>query len=174
LSATASAGGPGQRLRVLILGLGNLLLRDEGVGIHAVRRFARDYRVSPQVALLDGGTAGMQLVAPIAEAEHLIVIDAVDTGRPPGTVVVLRDEDVPVFFGRSHLSPHQVGLSDVIAVCRLAEGAPASITVLGVEPANLEPGLDLTPPVAAALPRLLRQLIAELERLGHPAIALED
>ncbi len=172
LSTAASARGYSRRIGVLVLGLGNPLLRDEGVGIHAVQRLARGYRLPPQVEVLDGGTAGMQLVAPIVDAEHLIVIDAVASGNAPGTVVVLRDEDVPVLFGRSHLSPHQVGLSDVLAVCRLAESAPASVTVLGVEPVSLEPGLDLTLPVAAALPRLLRQLVTELERLGYPPIAL--
>lgn len=157
---------------VLILGIGNLLLSDEGVGVHAVRALARDYRFSAEVELLDGGTAGMGLLAPLAEAGYLIVIDAVDTGSVPGTRVRLSDEEVPALLGGSRLSPHQVGLSDVLAVARMAGTAPDSVTVFGIQPASLEPGLELTPRVAAALPGMLQQVVAELGRLGHPPEAL--
>jgi hydrogenase maturation protease len=152
-------------VEVLVLGVGNLLLGDEGVGVHAVRALARDHAFPPEVELLDGGTAGMELLEPIRQARHLVVIDAVDAGVEPGTVVRLSGNDVPIFFGRRHLSPHQVGLSDVLAVARLAGRAPASVTVLGVQPASLSPTVDLTPRVAAALPRLLRAVVVEIAQL---------
>lgn len=155
-------------MEVLVLGVGNLLLGDEGVGVHAVRALACDYRFPPEVELLDGGTAGMELLEPIRQARHLIVIDAVDAGAAPGTVLRLAGDEVPVFFGRSHLSPHQVGLSDVLAVARLAGWAPATVTVYGIEPESLDVGVDLTPRVAAALPGLLRAVAAEMGRLGFP------
>ncbi len=156
-------------MEVLVLGVGNLLLGDEGVGVHAVRALGRDYTFPPEVELLDGGTAGMELLEPIRQARHLIVIDAVDAGAAAGTVLRLAGDEVRVFFGRSHLSPHQVGLSDVLAVARLAGRAPMSVTVYGIEPESLEPGLELTPRVAQALPALLQQVVDELRRLGFPS-----
>jgi hydrogenase maturation protease len=158
-------------VEVLVLGVGNLLLGDEGVGVHAVRALARDHVFPPGVELLDGGTAGMELLEPIRQARHLVVIDAVDAGVEPGTVVRLSGNEVPIFFGRRHLSPHQVGLSDVLAVARLAGRAPATVAVHGIQPERLEPGLDLSPRVAEALPGMLRDVLAELRRLGFPGSA---
>jgi hydrogenase maturation protease len=159
-------------VEVLVLGVGNLLLGDEGVGVHAVRALSRDWEFPPEVELLDGGTAGMELLEPIRRARHLIVIDAIDAGATPGTVLRLAGDEVPVYFGRSHLSPHQVGLSDVLAVARLAGRAPATVTVHGIQPASLEPGLELSPRVAEALPALLRDVLADLRRRCFPASAI--
>ena len=156
-------------MAALVLGVGNLLLGDEGVGIHAVRALTRDYRFPPAVEVLDGGTAGMELLAPVRQARHLVVIDAIDAGAAPGTCLRLSDGEVPAFFGRSRLSPHQVGLSDVLAVARLAGWSPSSVAVYGIQPERLEPSLELSPRIAAALPAVLREVVAELARLGCPA-----
>ena len=144
-----------------MLGLGNILLSDEGVGVRAVEALAEQVQLSPDVEVLDGGTSGMDLLDQIAGRARLIVVDAVRTRRPAGTVVRLAGDEVPAFFS-SRLSPHQLGLSDVLAVLRLMEAAPARITVIGVEPACLDLGLSLSPAVEAGLSEVFALILAEL------------
>ncbi len=96
----------------------------------------------------------MDLLDQIAGRAHLIVVDAVKTGRPPAAVVRLAGDDVPAFF-RTRVSPHQMGLSDVLAALRLMDAAPAHVTVIGIEPVCLDLSLELSPPVEARLPEIL-------------------
>lgn len=114
---------------------------------------------------MDGGTAGMELLGTIVGKDLVIVVDAVRTGRAPATPVVLRGEQVPAFF-RTRLSPHQVGLSDVLATLHITGEQPAQVVVVGIEPVSLATGLTLTDPVAARFDQLAAMVLAELERVG--------
>jgi len=156
-----------RQMTVLVLGLGNILLSDEGVGVRAVEALQRQYRIPDGVDVVDGGTSGMDMLDMIANRDHLIVIDAVNTGEPPATVMRLTGEAVPVFF-RSKISPHQLGLSDVLAALRLLESEPAGITLIGIVPAALDLGLELSPTIAAKLDDLVGMVRAELDTLGFP------
>ncbi len=153
---------------VLVLGLGNLLLRDEGLGVRAVERLQKAYRFPPQVRLLDGGTLGLELLPYLEEAERVLVLDAVAAEGPPGTLVRLDGGDLPGFLARK-VSPHQVGLSDLLAVARLRGTLPEEVVLLGMVPARLDAGLELSPPVEAALPQLVEAALAELRRWGVEA-----
>lgn len=150
-----------KRAATLVLGLGNILLSDEGVGVRAVEALVEKAPLPPDVEVLDGGTSGMDLLDQIAGRARLVVVDAVRTGRSPASVVRLAGDEVPAFFS-SKLSPHQLGLSDVLAVLRLMEAAPARITVIGIEPVSLDLGLELSPAVAARLPEVVALIEAEL------------
>ncbi|MGL4459632.1 MAG: HyaD/HybD family hydrogenase maturation endopeptidase, partial [Plesiomonas shigelloides] len=108
---------------VLVLGIGNLLLSDEAIGVRAVEALEQRFHLPPQVDVLDGGTCGMALIGDMADREHLIIADAVLTGDAPGTVVTLRDEEVPTLFSRK-ISPHQLGLSDVLSALKLTDEFP--------------------------------------------------
>lgn len=152
-------------MRIIVLGVGNLLLSDEGVGVRAVERLARDYRLPPEVEIIDGGTCGMEMLEDLAHADHLIIVDAVRSGQPPATMVRITGEDIPVFF-KTKLSPHQIGLSDVLATLVLTGEQPAGITVIGVEPVSLGTAMALTPQVERLLPELVAQLVTELHQLG--------
>lgn len=110
----------------------------------------------------------MDLLDVIAGRDHLILVDAVDTGSPPGTIVRLKDGEIPAVF-RTRLSPHQLGLQDVLTLLRLMDSAPAHVTVIGVQPASLELGLELTPPIAARLDLMVEMVADELSALGVPA-----
>jgi hydrogenase maturation protease len=155
-------------MRIVILGVGNILLSDEGVGVRAIEEFKRTYRLPPEVEIIDGGTTGMEMLEDLANATHLIIVDAVRSKKPPATIVRIADEDVPVFF-KTKLSPHQIGLSDVLATLALSGEQPGSVTVIGVEPVSLETGMELTPQIEALLPTLTAHLAAELSRLGSHA-----
>lgn len=152
-------------MQIVILGVGNILLSDEGVGVRTIEQFRHEYRLPPEVRVIDGGTAGMELLEDLAYASHLIIVDAVRSRQAPGTIVRIAGPDVPVFF-KTKLSPHQVGLSDVLATLALNGEQPGGITVFGVEPVSLETGMALTPKVESLLPILCGHIAAELALLG--------
>ncbi len=152
-------------MRVLVLGLGNILLRDEGVGVRVIEALAERYRMPPGVELLDGGTSGMDLLDTIAGCDHLLICDAVRADAPPASVVRLSGSQVPALF-RNRYSPHQLGVADVLATLILTDETPASITLIGVVPVDLALGLELSPEVAQAAERAVECLVAELRGLG--------
>jgi hydrogenase maturation protease len=168
-------------LPVLVLGVGNILLKDEGVGVHAVRELtARAERGgSPRrhdVELYDGGTFGIDLLDTIANRRKVIVIDAVrpvlrssgaaaakgGADAAPGTVLRFTAADL-VRPGRPDLSLHQVGLFETLAMARQLGCAPEEVVIFGVVPMALEPGLELSPEVAAVVPRVIDLVLAELK-----------
>lgn len=152
-------------MRIIVLGVGNILLSDEGIGVRAVEKLQRDYDLPPEVVVIDGGTTGMEMLEDLSNADHLIIIDAVRSGKAPASIVRLADEQVPVFF-KTKLSPHQIGLSDVLATLALIGEAPGGVTVIGVEPASLETGMALSPQVEARMPELMDLLVTELHEKG--------
>lgn len=152
-------------MRVLVLGLGNILLRDEGVGVRVIEALAGRYLMPAGVELLDGGTSGMDLLDAIAGCDHLLICDAVRADAPPASVIRLSDAQVPALF-RNRYSPHQLGVADVLATLVLTDETPTSITLIGVVPADLGLGLDLSPEVARAAGRAAECIVAELRGLG--------
>ena len=155
-------------MSILVLGVGNILLEDEGIGVKVIEALEQLDRLPDGVDVVDGGTCGMDLLDVVADREHLIIVDAVKTGAPPGTVVVLRDDAVPAFF-RTKISPHQLGLSDLLAATALMERSPARLTLIGIVPERMGTGLELSPGIAAKLEELLALTVEELATLGkHP------
>jgi hydrogenase maturation protease len=152
-------------MRVVVLGLGNILLRDEGVGVRVIEALAERYELPPAVEVVDGGTAGMELLNLIAGCDHLIICDAVKDDAPPGTVIKLVDAEIPSFF-QTRYSPHQLGLADVLATLTLTEEAPRALTLIGVVPFDLELGLELSPEVGAAVGKAVEEVVGVLRGLG--------
>ena len=155
------------RCPVLVLGMGNILLEDEGLGIRALELLEQRYEIPPEVELMDGGTTGMGLLDDISGRQHLLVLDAVQTGEAPETLVKLAGDEVPVYFGM-RISPHQLGLSDVLATLELSGEQPAGVTVLGLVPLSLEMCLTLSDLVNSRLDSLVEAAVNELDRLGWP------
>lgn len=152
-------------MRVVVLGLGNILLRDEGVGVRVVETLAERYVLPPEVEVVDGGTAGMELLNLIAGCDHLIICDALKDDAPPGTVIKLVDTEIPAFF-QTRYSPHQLGLADVLATLTLTDEAPDVVTLIGVVPFDLELGLALSPEVGKAVGKAVEEVVAVLQGLG--------
>jgi hydrogenase maturation protease len=148
---------------VLILGIGNLLWADEGFGVRCVERLGQQYAFDERVRLLDGGTQGLYLVNQLEGVEHLIIFDAVDYGMPPGTLKMVRDDQVPRFLGAKKMSLHQVGFQDVLAVVELLGQLPANMLLIGVQPEQLEDyGGSLSPTVKAMIEPALTRALEEL------------
>lgn len=145
---------------VLVLGLGNLLHSDDGLGVHAIRRLENDMRVDPSVTLLDGGTHGLSLMPHLCGIPRLLVIDAVDVGEPPGTLVRFEGKALEGLPGKATV--HQLGFADLMVAMRLLSESPEEVVVLGVQPMSTEWSVELTPPVRSTLPLLLEAVIAQL------------
>lgn len=152
-------------MRTVVLGIGNTILSDEGVGVHAAQALLDGYDLPAGVEVIDGGTAGMELLEPLSGVDLLVVLDAVKNGQPAGTVVKLVGDQVPVFF-RAKLSPHQVSICDVLASLEFVGDKPGDMVLIGVEPDNLELGLEMTPAVAARVPEMVDLAVAELAARG--------
>lgn len=146
--------------------MGNILLEDEGLGVRALESLERQYEFPPGVELLDGGTTGMGLLDQISGREQLLVLDAVQTGQEPGTLVVMRHDEVPVYFG-IRITPHQLGLADVLATLELAGERPGNVTVLGLVPESLEMSLELSERISGRLEELVQAAVRELADLGY-------
>lgn len=151
--------------QTLILGVGNLLASDEGVGIHVIQHLQAEYQFPEEVQLLDGGTLGMDLLFYLENVRYLLLIDAVETGQPPGTLIRLAGDEVPAFFSLK-MSPHQVGVPDMLFAAKLRDLYPEEVVLWGVQPGSLEIGLELSPPVAAQLESLVARVVEELIRWG--------
>ena len=152
-------------MRIVVLGVGNILLSDEGVGVRTIEKLQLTYNLPPEVVVIDGGTTGMEMLEDLSNADHIIIIDAVRSGKAPASIVRLADEQVPVFF-KTKLSPHQIGLSDVLATLAFIGEQPGGVTIFGVEPVSLKTGMALTPQVEARLPELMDLVVTELRELG--------
>lgn len=152
-------------MQVLVLGIGNVLLQDEGVGVHAVEALQTRFRLPPQVEVLDGGTAGMELIEYILGKTGLIIVDAVKLDRPPGTLVRLVGDEVPAFL-QTHLTPHQLGLSDVLATLAMVAEKPQHIVLLGIVPQSLELSVTLSGLIGQKLNALVDGVVAELAGMG--------
>lgn len=151
--------------RAVLLGVGNILLSDEGVGVRLVEHILRHHRLPAGIAVLDGGTCAMEMLEDLEHLDLLVIADCVRSGRAPGSVVVLHGDEVPAFF-RTRLSPHQVGLADVLATLRFVGRAPRRTVVVGVEPQSLATGMRLSSVVHAALPRAAQALAEALAAAG--------
>ncbi len=150
---------------VLVLGLGNILLSDEGVGVRIVEALDAAHELPDGVVLLDGGTSGMELLDAVAEQDCLIVADAVNAAGPAGRVIRLEDGDIRMLF-ETRFSPHQLGLSDLLAALRLIGKAPSRVVLIGVVPQNLSLGMELSPAAADGRDAAVRMIVEELGRLG--------
>jgi len=145
------------RPRTLILGLGNILLTDEAVGVIVVRRLEEAGGLG-DVGFLDGGTLSFTLSGPIADSPRLIVVDAAVMGEPPGRVCVFEGEAMDRQLSGIGKSVHEVSLMDLMDMARLTESLPKHRALVGIEPAAVDWGDELSPAVAAAVPEAMGRI----------------
>jgi hydrogenase maturation protease len=144
----------------VILGVGNLLLTDDGVGIHAIQKLQADYSLPAGVQVVDGGTCGLDLLQFLEGVDHLIIIDAAKLGKAPGSIVRLEGDQVPAYLALK-TSPHEIGLPELLFTARLTDIYPERVVIFGVQPESIETHLGLTPAVAARLEELVELAAVE-------------
>jgi hydrogenase maturation protease len=156
----------GDSASLLVLGLGNFLCSDDGLGVAAVDLLVGRYRLPESVRVIDGGTLGLSLLSYIRSCDDVILVDAISDEGPPGTFIRLEGTDVAPAV-RNRLSCHQIGVADLLNALDLLDEEPRSLTLLGLIPKTLELGLGLSPPVENQLPVLVEKIADEACRLGH-------
>lgn len=146
----------------VVVGVGNLIHTDDGLGIHAIKTLQRDPGAPANVTFLDGGTHGIELLAYVSDATHLLLLDAIDVGEPPGTLIRVAGNDLRGLPGAA--SVHQLGLADLLATLPLVSDTPREIVLLGAQPGSTDWGTKLSAPVEAALGGLVDMAIEQLQR----------
>ncbi len=152
--------------RTVVIGLGNPLMGDDGVGIAALDVLQEDWQFEPPVEYVDGGTWGMNLLPVIESAHRLLFIDALDVGADPGTLAELARDQLPKYLS-TKISPHQIDLREVLAVAEWRGSLPRETVVIGLQVHTVAMTTALTPIVAARLPSLVTRVIDRLESWGH-------
>ncbi len=147
--------------RVVVLGVGNLLMTDEGVGVRVAQRLEAPGALPDDVRVVDGGTSTHELLEDLEDLDLLVIVDAVAAGGPPGRIVRLEGDGIPSAFSNK-LSPHQHGINDLLAALRLLGRAPARVVVHGMTPKRLELGMELSAEITEALPELAARVLAEV------------
>ena len=154
------------KIKTLVLGVGNLLLSDEAAGLRVVEKLVTAYDVPEEVQVLDGGTLGLDLLYYLEGIENLLIVDAVEMGKEPGTLIRMEGDEIPSFLSVK-MSPHQIGIPDMLFAAKLRDLYPRRLVLWGIQPGSLEMSLELTPPVAAQIDVLVEKSIEELESWGH-------
>jgi hydrogenase maturation protease len=146
---------------VTLIGLGNILLRDDGVGVHAVRYIQEHCTIPAGLEIVDGGTTGLDLLPFIEGRQRVIFVDTVNFNQAPGFIGVLKNEAIPSLFGAKE-SLHHMGLMDVLAAARLMDILPADIRLIGIQPERIEPGLEMSATIQSRLSPLVDQILSEI------------
>lgn len=152
--------------RTVVLGLGNPLMGDDGLGLAVLGRLREEWDLPGTVELVDGGTWGMNLLPLIEDAPELVLVDAIRTGAPAGTLVELERERLPRYLAHK-LSPHQVDLKEVLALAEFRGTLPYRTVAIGAEPEAVELSTELSPTLREAEEAVVLAVVARLERWGH-------
>ena len=152
-------------MSILVLGLGNTIMTDDGFGVEVVTMLSSRYHFQGPVKILDGGTLGLDLLPHLEEIESLLIIDALDMRAESGKIFRLEGDEVPRAFA-SKLSVHQMGLQDLLAVAELQGHVPRNLVVWGVQPECIEMGTEMTATVAAAVEPVVTSILEELQGWG--------
>jgi hydrogenase maturation protease len=144
----------------LILGLGNILLKDEGVGVRVVEKI-KDMTLPPDVEVMDGGTKGLDLIYYIEGKKKVIVVDAVRVGDDPGTMYRFTDNDIAEVKGALR-SAHGIDFADALRIAGMLNTKPDEVIFIGIEPESLEEGLELTSTIEKRVPALIELVMREL------------
>ena len=146
----------------LILGVGNYLLSDDGLSVHVLERLEEKIQFPDNIDIVDGGTCGLDLLQYLEGVENLVIIDAINRrNTPPGTIIRLAGDQVPAYLDLK-ISPHDVGLPDLLATAKLRDLYPPNVVVLGISPASLDLGVELSSIVAEKVDELAEQIILEV------------
>jgi hydrogenase maturation protease len=152
--------------KTLVLGVGNTLMSDEGVGVHVIERLEAGFTIPKEVQVLDGGVLGMDLLYYLEGIENLLLVDAVEARKEPGTIIRLEDDEVPAFLSMK-ISPHQVGVPDMLAAAKFKDLYPKRVVLWGIQPDWLDMGLELSPLIASKVDILVANVVEQLKAWGH-------
>lgn len=153
-------------LEVVVLGLGNILMEDEGIGVHAVNHLEENYHFKPEIEIVDGGTSGLDLLPFFGTEKSILLIDAVNFDMAPGTVGVLEDDDILAQLDPK-ISLHHLGLSDLISISELTDRKAKKMTLLGIQPESMENlDLEMTDTIKGVFDKVIMNALRILKEWG--------
>ncbi len=156
-----------------VLGIGNLLLKDEGVGVHVIKKLKEEYQFPDSVNLIDGGTMGLDLLPFFEGNDKVLIIDAVNFNKKPGTIDVVDGDKIPGHFN-TKLSVHQIGLPDMLFAARLMGITPSEMCLIGIQPKSMETGIEMSDEIKKQVEPLLDRVIQKLKEWGIDAVRKTD
>ncbi len=148
---------------IKIIGIGNTLYSDEGVGVHLLPYLEEALAGYDNVEIIEGATDGMKLLEPVEAADYLIIIDAINAGKPGGELITIRNREIPKYYGIK-MSIHQVGFQEVLFAADLLERLPEEMIMFGIQPASLELGIELSDTVKRKLPELAANVVNQVQQ----------
>jgi hydrogenase maturation protease len=148
--------------RKVVLGLGNILNKDEGLGVQALKLLDAQLGEQSEFELLDGGVLGLNLLMIVEECSHLLILDTVNVGKPAGTVVELTKEQIPLYSG-IQLSQHQITFQEVLGLAKIRGYLPEYLHLIGIQPEDISTGLDLSQIVKSSLPDVVSRALIVLD-----------
>lgn len=154
--------------RALVLGVGNIILKDDGLGVRTAEFFEREYSFGSDVSCIDGGTFGVGLLSLFGEFSHIIIIDALSSGSLPGTICTFSGEALKKNGARLKTTAHSIGIKDLLDLAAF-EGHSPAVSIIGIVPSDVSPGLELSNAVSEKLPEAAKLISDELKRNGFKA-----
>lgn len=151
------------RKKVKIIGIGNTLYSDEGVGVHLLPYLQEALNQYDDIDIIEGATDGMKLLEPVEEADYLIIIDAINAGKTAGELVIIRNEEIPRYYGVK-MSVHQVGFQEVLFAADFQGRLPEEMVMFGIQPASLALGLEPSDTVKGKFPELIKNVVEQVEQ----------
>ena len=157
-------------MNIAVFGIGNILLSDDGVGVHVINKLNSEYCFPESVELIDGGTKGLDLMPLFEGRDKVLIIDAANFRKEPGTIGFIEGDKIPAFLG-AKLSVHHIGLPDMLFVARLMNTTPREMCLIGIQPKSMETGTDLSEVVGEKLDAIVESVLEKLKDWGIEATA---
>lgn len=148
--------------KIIVIGIGNTLYSDEGVGVHILPYLEDALSDCDNIEIVEGITDGMKLLGPVEEADYLIIIDAINADKEGGSIITLVDEEIPAYFGIK-MSIHQIGFQEVLNAARFRDNLPEKMILIGVQPSSLELGLELSDVVRSKIPKVVELVTNQIK-----------
>jgi hydrogenase maturation protease len=156
-------------LRIAVLGIGNMLLSDDGVGVHVIKKLQEEYEFPGSVELIDGGTKGLDLLPLFEGKDKILIVDAANFRKEPGTIDTVEGDKIPAFLS-SKLSVHQIGLPDTLFAAKLMDITPAEMSLIGIQPKSMETGIELSEEIKDRMEQLINKVLEKLNEWGVEGI----
>lgn len=156
-------------MKIAVLGLGNILLEDDGVGVHALNKLKDKYEFPDHVSLIDGGTKGLDLLPFIEGLDRILIIDAANFKKEPGTIDTVEGDKIPAFLS-SKLSVHQIGLPDMLFAAKLMEITPSEMCLIGIQPKTMGTAIEMSDEIKNKFQSLIDKVLLKLKDWGVNAV----
>jgi hydrogenase maturation protease len=158
-------------LNIAVFGIGNILLSDDGVGVHVINILKTEYQFPEYIELIDGGTKGLDLLPLFEGRDKVLIVDAANFKKEPGTIDMVEGDKIPAFLVSNKLSVHQIGLPDTLFAARLMGLMPPEMCLIGIQPKSMETGTELSDEIKKRLDVLIERILLKLKDWGTEVLS---